>query len=72
MKTYPDVTRLFESKKQMRTNSAQLPVEEKIAILKQWQSINPVFDAIRQQVREEYAAKRDEQAEREERLLKRD
>lgn len=70
MKQYPNVTRLFESKERERRRLARLPFDEKITIVEQWQKMNPVFDAIRQKVRGEYAIKLEPA--RKENLLKRD
>ncbi len=58
MKTYPDISRLIEAKKEQRRRLAQLPIEEKFRILKQWRDINLVFAEIRKQVQLEFAAVR--------------
>jgi len=56
MKKYPDVTRLFEAKERERKRLAQLSFDEKIAIVEQWQKVNPAIDEARARLR---AAKRE-------------
>lgn len=51
MKKYPDISFLFEAKKEYRRRMRRLPIEEKLAIVKQWQEVNPKIERVREQLR---------------------